>query len=62
MSLTPQELDEILEDYFDAGLDPDQDQQLSEYVIEVLEAGEGWDFSGLVISEDLIPDYDPDWD
>jgi hypothetical protein len=61
MSLTPQELDEILEDYFDGALDPDQDQQLSEYVIEVLEAGEGWDFSGLVISEDLIPDYDPDW-
>jgi hypothetical protein len=60
-SLTQEELDELLSAHFDGRLDPDEREQLSEYVIELLEAGEGWDFSGLVIPEELIPDYDSQW-
>jgi hypothetical protein len=61
ISLTQEQLDELLTDHFDGRLDPDELERLSEYVIELVEAGEGCHFSGLVISEELIPDYDSNW-
>lgn len=58
--VTDSELDILLDAYFDGKLQPEQEHELSEYVI--MRIGEGaFDVCGLVVSEDLIPDYSPDW-
>jgi hypothetical protein len=55
--MTTEGLDQILADYFDGNLKADDEQQLSEYVKE----SEDRDYDnlcGVVISRNLIPDYD----
>lgn len=57
--MTDQELDGVLEAYFDGRLTPEQECQLSEHAIENVETG--YDLSGTVVPDKLIPDYDPEW-
>ena len=58
--MTAQELDNILDTYFDGRLEPGGEQQLSEFVIENQDRAYD-DLCGTVIAEELIPDYDPGW-
>jgi hypothetical protein len=57
--MTGEELDALLDAYFEGRLNPEQEQELSDYVEEHRDRAYP-DFCGIVVSEDLIPDYDPD--
>src|SRR5438270_13981132 len=52
-----EELDQILNEYSEGRLDAAGEQQLSDYVTECDDRDHG--VSGIVISENLIPDFDP---